>query len=183
MTVMQRTSRILATPMAPPRLALALSASLALAACAGPPARSASANPESSGVVQEGDREQRLRLLQQAEALYLSGRLKEAQAAFEQLTRTYPRNAEIWFRYGNTLMKQGEYDGAAVAFQNAVALDPGHGRAALNLALVRLAQAQAAIGEAHARLPADSQERRQADALQRQLQSLLGAPGGDAPPH
>ncbi len=164
------------------RLALALSATLVLAACAGAPARSASAPSDSSGVVSEGDREQRIRLLQQAEALYLSGRLKEAQAAFEQLTRTYPRNAEIWFRYGNTMMKQGEYDGAAVAFQNAVALDPGHGRAALNLALVRLAQAQGAIVQAQARLPADSQERRQAEALQRQLQSLLGAPG-DAPAH
>jgi len=164
-------------------LALAFTAGLVLAACAGPAPHGASAAPDAHGAVPEADREQRMRLLQQAEALYLSGRLKEAQAAFEQLTRTYPRNAEIWFRYGNTLMKQGEYDPAAVAFQNAVALDPGHGRAALNLALVRLGQAQTAIGEARARLPADSPERRQADALQRQLQSLLGTPGGEAPPH
>jgi hypothetical protein len=54
--------------------------------------------------------------------------------------------------------------------------DPMEGGAALNQALVRLAQAQASIGEAVARLPAGSPERAQADTLQRQLEALLGPP-------
>jgi len=124
-----------------------------------------------------------MRQLQQAEALYLSGRLKEAQAAFEQLSRSYPRNVEIWFRYGNTLMKEGIYDDAASAYQNAVALDPGHGRAALNLAIVRLAQAQRELDSARSRLPAGTAERQQADALQQQVQTLLGTPSGGAQAH
>jgi hypothetical protein len=41
---------------------------------------------------------------------------------------------------------------------------------------VRLAQAQAAIGEAVTRLPAGSPERTQAETLQRQLEALLGPP-------
>lgn len=136
-----------------------------------------SAEPQ-AGALQETDREQRLRALQQAEALYLSGRLKEAQAAFGELTHTYPRNAEIWFRYGNTLMKEGSYDEAANALQNAVSLDPAHGRAALNLALARIAQAQSALEAAQSRLQANSPEHRQAEQLQRQIRALLGAPGG-----
>ncbi|SPE25117.1 exported hypothetical protein [Burkholderiales bacterium] len=164
------------------RRLLPLAACVMMVACAGPAPQRGSA-PEAPPAAPAADREARLRQLQQAEALYLSGRLKEAQAAFEELTRTYPRNAEIWFRYGNTLMKQGSYDDAATALQNAVSLDPGHGRAALNLALVRLAQAQAALDLAHARLAPNSPERAQADAMQRQIQAVLGAPGGQAPSH
>jgi tetratricopeptide (TPR) repeat protein len=153
---------------------------IALAGCSSlatqPSAQSSAAVPPS-----EADREQRLRALQQAEALYLSGRLKEAQAAFEQLTRMYPRNSEIWFRYGNTLMKQGSYDDAAAALQNAVSLDPGQGKADLNLGLVRLAQAQAALASARTHLPQDSAERQQADGLLRRIQALLGGSGGEAP--
>jgi hypothetical protein len=71
-----------------------------LAGCASPASKPAfdSAQP----AARESDLEQRLRDLQQAEALYLSGRFKEAQAAFEQLARTYPNNPEVWFRLGNT---------------------------------------------------------------------------------
>ena len=147
-----------------------------VAACSSSAVRP-SAEADAREATQDATREQRLRALQQAEALYLSGRLKEAQAAFEQLTRTYPRNAEIWFRLGNTLMKQDSYDDAAAALQNAVSLEPGHGRAALNLALARIAQAQAALDVARTRLQANSPEWQQADQLRHQMRALLGAQG------
>jgi tetratricopeptide (TPR) repeat protein len=177
----ERTGRLaVARFIAPPILGI-LAACVAVGGCSSSnPAVRASAEPGTAAAMSEGEREQRVRALQQAEALYLSGRLKEAQAAFEQLTRTYPRNAEIWFRYGNTMMKQGNYDDAAAALQNALAFDPGHGKAALNLALARLAQAQAALVSASAHLPADSAERRQADELAGQVRLLVGAPGGEA---
>jgi tetratricopeptide (TPR) repeat protein len=161
-----------------PMLVLAVCA--ALGACTSAP-MDPSAPADAASGAQPQDHEQRLRALQQAEALYLSGHLKEAQAAFEGLTRTYPRNAEVWFRLGNTLMREGNYDDAAVALQNALSIDPGHGRAALNLALARLAQAQAAIEVAHTRLEADSPQRQQADELQRRIRTLLAAPGEEAP--
>jgi tetratricopeptide (TPR) repeat protein len=155
-------------------------ASVQLAGCAQPAPKpaveSAPAAPRDSNL------EQRLRDLQQAEALYLSGRFKEAQAAFEQLARSYPKNSEVWFRLGNTLMKQGQYDDAAGALQTAIALDPNNGRAALNLALARLAQAQAAVDIARVRLAPGAPERQQADTIDRRLKSLLSEPsGGESP--
>jgi tetratricopeptide (TPR) repeat protein len=143
------------------------------------PAAAAAAGP----IAQPRDSDQRNRQYQHAEALYLSGRLKEAAAAFEELTHAYPNDAHVWLKYGNTLTKLGNYDNAAAAFQNALTLDPAQGNAALNLALVRLAQAQAALDTALARLPLDSTEHMQADALQRQLKTLLGAPDRGASPH
>ena len=122
------------------------------------------------------DPEQRNRQYQHAEALYLSGRLKEAAAAFDELARVYPNDARIWLKYGNTLTKLGNLDNAATAFQNAAAADPSLGNSSLNLALVRLAQAQAALDAALARLAANSDEHAQADALQRQLNTALGTP-------
>jgi tetratricopeptide (TPR) repeat protein len=147
--------------------------SLVLAACASTATRPVDAATPAS-VTQSGDSEQRNRQFQHAEALYLSGRLQDAAEAFEKLSRAYPRDAHIWLKYGNTLTKQGDYDSAATAFQTAMTLDPEQGGAALNLALVRLAQAQDALEAARARLGADSPEHAQADALQRQLKALLG---------
>jgi len=171
---------------------LALSVGLALCGCAGTPARPLA--PESArdaaptaataaAVGAAADPVQRGRQYQHAEALYLSGRYKEATSAFEELTRAYPRDAHVWLKYGNALTRQGSYDGAATAFQTALMLDPTEGGAALNLALVRLAQAQAALDTADARLPQNSPESLQAGALQRQIKVLLGAPAGSAPAH
>jgi len=164
----------------PRRLTRASIFSIALAACACIAIRPvlAATTPSVAAAV---DSDQRNRQFQRAEALYLSGHLKDAAAAFETLTRAYPRDARIWLKYGNTLTKQGSYDEAASAFQNAVNLDPGQGAAALNLALVRLLQAQGSLDLAVSRLSAGSAERTQADTLQRQVKTLLGGPERVAP--
>jgi tetratricopeptide (TPR) repeat protein len=152
-----------------------------LAGCAAPDARPVAASTRASGAG-DSDLEQRLRELQQAEALYLSGRFKEAQAAYEELTRKYSNNADLWFRLGNTLMKQGRYDEAAGALQTSIGLDPGNGRAALNLALSRLAQAQSAAEVARGHLATGTPEQQQAEAIDRRLRSILSNPaGGDSP--
>lgn len=129
------------------------------------------------------DQEQRNRQFQHAEALYLSGRLREAAASFDELTRAYPGDERVWLKYGNTLTKQGSYDGAASAFETAARLDPAQGGALLNLALVRLAQAREALDAAVDRLSGGSSEHAQAEALQRQIASWLGAPERTAPTH
>src|ERR1700693_4527879 len=72
---------------------------------ASPPAIAAPAAP----ITQQHDSDQRNRQYQHAEALYLSGHLKEAAAAFEQLSRAYPDDARIRLKYGNTLTKLGNY--------------------------------------------------------------------------
>jgi tetratricopeptide (TPR) repeat protein len=152
---------------------------LHLTGCAQP--TSSHAAESATTTARESDLEQRLRDLQQAEALYLSGRFKEAQAAFERLARSYPNNPEVWFRLGNTLMKQGLYDEAAGALQTSIGLDPGNGRAALNLALARLAQAQSAVDLARGHFPADSPERKEVEGIDRRLRSILSDPSGGNP--
>jgi tetratricopeptide (TPR) repeat protein len=164
------------------RRALTLATYIGLAIWASSsPTPAAGATPTLS--TQATDSEQHDRQFQRAEALYLSGRLKEAASAFEQLTRAYPRDGRVWLKYGNTLTKQGSYDEAAVAFQTAISVDSEQGGPALNLALVRLAQAQAALATALQRLPADSTEHLQATSLQQQIKQLLGTPESGASPH
>jgi tetratricopeptide (TPR) repeat protein len=177
----------------------ALAACLALAACAsttsksdlGPRAAGIAASPSaapqtvraaSASTAPAISSEQLNREFQHAQALYLSGHLREAAAAFEELSRKSPRDSNVWFRYGNTLTKLNNYDEAATAYNNAVSLDPGQGPAALNLALVRLAQAQQSLDLALARLPPGSPEHAQADGLQRQIRAVLGAPERGAAP-
>jgi len=175
--------------LAATQLLLAASACLTLCACASTADRPAAAAPASAATQRQdavsnpGDSERRNRQFQQAEALYLSGHLKEAAAAFEQLARAYPRDAHIWLKYGNTLTKLGNYDDAAAAFQTSLTLDPQQGGAAINLAVVRLAQARAALDTALASAPADSAERRQAEPLQREIDRLLGTPQAGAAAH
>jgi len=176
------------------RRGLALGIVLIVAACAsaptktGPTAKTPQTVPGAAGrpaAAQPVEPDEQTRKFQHAEALYLSGHLKEAAAAFEDLTRAYPNDGRIWFRYGNTEAKLGAYEEAAKAFQTALSVEPGQGPAALNLALIRLAQAQDALGVAVAGLPAQSPEGEQARGLKSQLDALVGTPvRGSAPaPH
>jgi len=167
-----------------------LAVCLAFFGCASAPPRAAAtavaasadvdgrATPKSASAPAVADPAQKSRAYQHAEALYLSGRFKESASAFADLTRAYPRDAHVWLKYGNALTRQGSYDEAASAFQTALALDPTHGGAAMNLALARLGQAQGALEVATAHLPANSPEYLEAGALQGQIKKLLGAPGG-----
>lgn len=167
----------------------AMIACLAIGACASaPPSRAVGQAPAAREVrapsnTQPESSEQRNRQFQRAEALYLSGRLKDAAAAFQDLTRAYPNDARIWLKYGNTLTKLGSYDDAANAFQTSSTLDPSQGGAAFNLALVRIAQTRDALDVALTRLPPDSAEHTQAQALQRQVATLVGPanPAGRVP--
>jgi TolA-binding protein len=164
---------------------MALGVCVALDGCASSAPRPASTTPEAaaSGATAPAaaaDPVQRSRAYQHAEALYLSGHFKEASAAFGELTRAYPRDAHVWLKYGNALTREGSYDDAASAFQTALTLDPTQGAPAINLALVRLGQAQSALEVAAARLPENSPEYLQAQGLQRQIKTLLDAPAGRA---
>jgi tetratricopeptide (TPR) repeat protein len=171
------------------RVVFAAAACTALVACATTgPSAAAGAEPRTaaapgSTAAQPVDEAKRNRQYIKAEALYRSGRLKEAAGAFEELTRTYPTDARSWLKYGNTLTKLSSYDEAANAYQRATALDASQGSAPLNLALVRLFQAQQSLDVATARLAADSPEHAQADALQRQIRALLGDSDSAATTH
>jgi tetratricopeptide (TPR) repeat protein len=164
---------------------LAAAAVVSLMLCTAAPRAHAAATsaPGAANASRAVDIEQRNRKFQKAEALYLSGRLKDAQAAFADLSHEYPNDARVWLKFGNTLTKLGSYDEAATAFQTAASLDPTQGAAGLNLALVRLLQAQGSLEFAVGRLAPGSPERAQAESLQRQISTLLGTPERPATAH
>jgi len=184
---MKQTWQMLATHTArAAQWMIVLTVCLAFYGCASSPTRppdAPAATPSAASPVPAAaaaDPVQKSRAYQHAEALYLSGRFKEATSAFADLTRAYPRDAHVWLKYGNALTRQGSYDDAASAFQTALALDPNHGGAAMNLALARLGQAQGALEVASAHLPANSPESLEAGALEGQIAKLLGTAGGSA---
>jgi tetratricopeptide (TPR) repeat protein len=52
------------------------------------------------------------------------GKLAEARSAFAEAKRAYPISAEVAWRYGNFLLRQGEIDSAFAEFRHAVDVDP-----------------------------------------------------------
>lgn len=128
---------------------------------------------EADAQAQQARLEQRVAALESADRLYEAGRWREAQQAFESLSTTYPRNAYVWMRLGNAYARLGQYENAAAALQNAVAVEGTHGRAAFNLGLVRLAQAESAFDYARGRLHAHPATRSQAESLRSRVRGLL----------
>jgi Tfp pilus assembly protein PilF len=77
------------------------------------------------------------------------GKLGEAQAMLEQLTRDYPRMAYLHNNLAYVHLLRGEPDAAIPALEKALALEPGNARALNNLGMV-----QAALLEKRDRLTA-----------------------------
>jgi tetratricopeptide (TPR) repeat protein len=90
--------------------------------------------------------------LDQAEKLYRSADWPRAQIAYEELSRGFPRNSFIWFRLGNVMARQGQYEAAVSAYNSALMADNANLMAAYNVGLVRLAQADSAFEAVEARL-------------------------------
>jgi tetratricopeptide (TPR) repeat protein len=155
--------------MRPPLLLAPLACLLGACAALAP----APEGSEAAADMQQSRLEQRVAALEAADRLYDAGRWREAQQAFESLSTTYPRNAYVWLRLGNAYARLGQYENAAAALQNAVAVEGTHGRAAFNLGLVRLAQAESAFDYARARLHAHPGTRQQAESLRLRVRDLL----------
>lgn len=90
--------------------------------------------------VAEGDA--LLALERDAGEAYAEGRDSAAIPLFVELTRAVPAEPTYWYRLGNVLVRTARYDDAAVAYQHAVAREPGNARAWHNLGIVRMRQAQ-----------------------------------------
>jgi tetratricopeptide (TPR) repeat protein len=64
----------------------------------------------------------------------LEGRNQEARQAFQQAKRSYPVSADVSWRYGNFLLRQGEQSAAYSELQRAIAADPRRAAAAFSRA-------------------------------------------------
>lgn len=78
----------------------------------------------------------------QADEAYQGDRNKEAVALYRSLLELMPEEPAYWYRLANTLVRMGHDDEAAIAYQQALSLEPGNARAWHNLGVVRLRQAQ-----------------------------------------
>jgi tetratricopeptide (TPR) repeat protein len=79
-----------------------------------------------------------------ATVLALQGRLAEAQQILQRLVADYSGAAHPHNNLGYVYLMQRDYPAAAIAFQRALALDPGAQRARNNLAVVQAATGHAA---------------------------------------
>jgi tetratricopeptide (TPR) repeat protein len=64
---------------------------------------------------------------------------------FQYLSTVYPRNSQIWFALGTANALSGNYEAAGTAYEAVLRIDSGDVRAAYNLSLIRLSQAEIAL--------------------------------------
>lgn len=88
--------------------------------------------------------------LRMAEEAYARGDWVTAANQFKALTPVYPRNGQVWFGLGAASALSGNLNEASSAFEAALRIDPRDARAAYNLSLIRLSQAEVALGTATA---------------------------------
>ncbi|MDD4915097.1 MAG: tetratricopeptide repeat protein [Methylococcales bacterium] len=86
-------------------------------------------------------------LLQQASALYQAGKLPEAAAAYRELLKSLPENAELLAALGAILLKTGQFAESAGYFDRSLATEPAQPQALLyrGIALMRLERFDAAL--------------------------------------
>jgi len=68
-----------------------------------------------------------------ATAYESEGHLSEARSAFLQAARMYPLSPEVSWRFGNFLIRRGEFDAAVAQIRHAVEVDPKRAAAAFAL--------------------------------------------------
>jgi predicted TPR repeat methyltransferase len=88
-------------------------------------ARAANGQPELARKDFEAFRRQTDRLVQEAEKMTLSGRLGEAEHAYQQLIRVQPDSASGYAGLGRLLLRMDRFEDARRALERALALDPG----------------------------------------------------------
>jgi cytochrome c-type biogenesis protein CcmH/NrfG len=103
----------------------------------------------------------------QAAALraYNKGEDAQAESLYLGLLRLSPSDAETHLRLGNLYARSGRPDRAADSYIQTLMVDPADTRAWYNLGIVRQRQAQAALIEAHARLPQGDPRRARVETL------------------
>lgn len=118
----------------------------------------------------------------EAEAAYREGRHHEAFAAWSKAAAAAPQDARAWLRLGNLWQRAGDLQRASQAYRTALEGQPeeARARAALNLALLGLAQAGGALRSLDAqRLPIEL--RPLARLLDQQLEAARAAADAIAP--
>jgi tetratricopeptide (TPR) repeat protein len=136
-----------------------------------PASRIAEQTPAAAAASQQG-----ITLVKNAEAAYTKGDWRVAAAEYKKLTEVYPRNSQMWFSLGTSYALLGSLDESAKALEIAASIDPRDARAAYNLALVRLNQAEAALKNAEANVPPNSPLRQEITKILSGIKSTFSSP-------
>ena len=75
---------------------------------------------------------------QMALSAYKSGDYDQASKLFEQLTDEIPKDAELWFKLGNSYAKEKKPQKAIDAYQNALLREPDLAKAWYNMGIVQM---------------------------------------------
>ncbi len=75
---------------------------------------------------------------QMALSAYQSGDYDQASKLFEQLTDKVPKDAELWFKLGNSYAKAKKPQKAIEAYQNALLREPDLAKAWYNMGIVQM---------------------------------------------
>ncbi|GEM_PF-5335086 len=120
----------------------------------------------------------------EADGAYRRGDWAAAERGYRALADRVPEDAYAFFRLGNALARQQQFEEALRAWREALIREPGMGKAYSNMAALYLLQARLALEEALRRLPRDSaaaaQASRRLEALRRLTRTQLGR-GGPPP--
>lgn len=156
-----------------PRLAGALLV-LALAGCA--------SNSTSRGTGLDS----MLAIDQLAEEAYAAGRHEDAAELYTMLAEALPSESRYWYRLANALYRTDHLDMAAIAYAQALALDPDNERAWHNLGVVRMHQAQEsfrhAVAGSRAGEPVSEESLRLARQLSLAIEGVTDGAGADPAP-
>ena len=129
-------------------------ASLVVSGCAAEP-KDTLVGPRSTQLGEQprrADQEDAFALSKRAENAYDESRWIDAARDFKRLTELVPRDANAWFRLGNTYAQQGAYERAIHAYEQSVAFDADQPKPWFNLSTAYLLNAQSAMNRAHSRL-------------------------------
>lgn len=113
--------------------------------------------------------------LRAAEDAYTRGDWLGAAGQFKRLTDVYPNIGQLWFGFGASSALSGNLEEAAAGFERALRIDAHDARAAYNLGLVRLSQADMALNQAIAGMDsAPAEVRGEISRLRTDLAPLFG---------
>ena len=152
-----------------PRAAIVLMLALAAAGCAG------------GDRVVKSDAGSLLEVDRKADNAYRSGDNESAAQLYRALVKSMPNESPYWYRLANTLVRVGNHNDAALAYQRTLVLDPKNARAWHNLGIVRLRQAQQSFAQGVENSRAGDQVFDESLRLSSAVFTLVGAAGEETP--
>lgn len=116
---------------------------------------------------------------EEAYKAYIAGDYEEAAKKFEILAGQIPKDAELWFRLGNSYAKGQQPKKAVEAYENALLRNPALAKAWHNKGLIHLQQALKSYTDMQMYVPADDPVAREGKMMRNRIFEFLeGSAGG-----